>query len=78
MLIENTMITPTNVIVSINVQPSCWESLYENFCGGYVFGIASSSSAELVLASNPTWILIKWKMEVKIFKMRLIHFPSNL
>ncbi len=33
-------------------------------------------SVKLVLASNPTQILIKWKMEANIFKMQLIIFVS--
>jgi len=33
---------------------------------------------KLVHASNLTYILIKWKMEIKIFKMWLIHFPFYL
>jgi hypothetical protein len=35
-------------------------------------------SAKSVPACNPTWILIKWKMEANIFKMRLIYFPFDL
>ncbi len=33
-------------------------------------------SVKLVFASNPTQILIKWKMEANIFKMQLIIFVS--